>query len=100
MRILLFNPDNGVTRYFMPHLCHNAFAATGAVAAGTAAVTAGTLIAEIARVPNLPADLLIEHPSGTMPIRVEKRPGSDAAVVYIVRTARRLFEGRVFVELP
>ncbi len=53
-------------RYFMPHACHNAFATTGAVAVGTAAVTAGTVIAEIASMPKLPVDVIIEHPSGRM----------------------------------
>ena len=85
-------------RYFMPHVCHNAFAATGAVAAGTAAVTPGTLIAEIAGPQSLPVDFIIEHPSGKMPIHIEQRPGESAPVVYIIRTARRLFEGRVFIE--
>ncbi len=97
--VLIAPPRSGgnfTGRYFMPHICHNAFAATGAVAAGTAAVTPGTLIAEISRVPDLPADIVIEHPSGKMPIRIERRESGGAVVVYIVRTARRLFEGRVF----
>lgn len=101
--VLLSAPREGGSlnaRYFMPHVCHNAFAATGAVAVGTAAVTPGTLIAEIVRVPQLPADMLIEHPSGKMPIRIDRRASDGAAVVYIIRTARRLFEGQVFVELP
>ena len=85
-------------RYFMPHACHNAFATTGAVAVGSAAVTQGTLIAEIAGPQHLPVDFVIEHPSGKMPIRIEQRPGESAPVVYIVRTARRLFEGQVFIE--
>lgn len=84
-------------RYFMPHSCHNAFATTGAVAVGTAAVTPGTVIAEIAGTPKLPADIVIEHPSGTMQVRLEQRAGEKAPVAYIVRTARRLFEGRVLV---
>jgi 2-methylaconitate cis-trans-isomerase PrpF len=84
----------------MPHVCHNAFAATGAVAVGTAAVTPGTLIAEIAGPQTLPLDFVIEHPSGKMPIHIELRPNESAPVVYIIRTARRLFEGKVFVETP
>jgi 2-methylaconitate cis-trans-isomerase PrpF len=86
-------------RYFMPHSLHNAFATTGAVAAGTGAVTPGTVIAEIAGTPKLPADIVIEHPTGTMQVRIEKRPGAEAPVAYIVRTARRIFEGRVLVEM-
>jgi 2-methylaconitate cis-trans-isomerase PrpF len=101
--VLLAQPRSGGNlsgRYFMPHVCHTAFAATGAVAVGTAAMTPGTLIAEIARVQGLPADLVIEHPSGTMPIRLERRVHDGAAAVYITRTARRIFEGRVLIEWP
>ena len=87
-------------RYFMPHSCHNAFATTGAVAVGTGAVTPGTVIAEIAGTPKMPADIVIEHPSGTMQVRLEQRAGETAPVAYVVRTARRLFEGRVLVEMP
>jgi hypothetical protein len=99
--VLLAPARNGghiAARYFMPHACHNAFAATGAVAVGTGGVTPGTLVAEIAGPLNLPLDFLIEHPSGIMPIHIERRPNADAPVVYIIRTARRLFEGRVFIE--
>lgn len=101
--VLLAQPRSGGSlsgRYFMPHVCHTAFAATGAVAAGMASVTPGTLVAEIARVRTLPADLVIEHPSGTMPIRLERRADDDTVAVYITRTARRIFEGRVLIEWP
>jgi 2-methylaconitate cis-trans-isomerase PrpF len=85
-------------RYFMPHSCHNAFATTGAVAAGTGAVTEGTVLAEVAGAVKMPVDIVIEHPSGTMQVRLEQRPGQPTPVAYVVRTARRLFEGRVLVE--
>jgi 2-methylaconitate cis-trans-isomerase PrpF len=87
-------------RYFMPHSLHNAFATTGAVAAATGAVTPGTVIAEVAGTPKMPVDIVIEHPSGTMQVRIEQRPGMSAPVAYIVRTARRIFEGRVLIEMP
>lgn len=101
--VLLAQPRSGGNlsgRYFMPHVCHTAFAATGAVAVGMAAVTPETLIAEIADMHTLPTDLVIEHPSGTMPIRLERRAQDGAAAVYITRTARRIFEGRVLIEWP
>jgi 2-methylaconitate cis-trans-isomerase PrpF len=99
--VLVAKPRAGGTfaaRYFMPHSCHNAFATTGAVAAGTGAVTEGTVIAEVAGTPKMPADIVIEHPSGTMQVRLEQRPGQPTPVAYVVRTARRLFEGSVLVE--
>lgn len=86
-------------RYFMPHACHNAFAITGAVAVGTAAVTPGTVIAEVAGAPKMPVDVVIEHPSGRLQVRLEQRPGSPNPVAFLVRTARRLFEGRVLVKV-
>jgi len=99
--VLVARPREGGTlsgRYFMPHACHNAFATTGAVAVGTAAVTAGNVIAEIAGTPQLPIDIVIEHPSGTMQVHLQQRTGESAPVAYIVRTARRLFEGKVLVD--
>lgn len=84
-------------RYFMPHACHNAFAITGSVAVATAAVTPGNVIAEVSGTPKLPVDLVIEHPSGRLQVRLEQRPGDKAPVAYLVRTARRLFEGKVLV---
>jgi 2-methylaconitate cis-trans-isomerase PrpF len=100
--VLVARPRAGGTlagRYFMPHSCHNAFAITGAVAVGTAAVTPGTIIAEVASTPTMPVDVVIEHPSGRMQVRLEQRPGEKAPVAYLVRTARRLFEGRVLVNV-
>lgn len=101
--VLVARPRFGGTlsaRYFMPHSCHNAFAITGAVAVGTAAVTPGTILAEAAGTPKMPVDIVIEHPSGRMQVRLEQRPGEKAPVAYLVRTARRLFEGRVLVNVP
>ena len=85
-------------RYFMPHACHNAFAITGAVAVGTAAVTPGTVIAEVAGAPAVPVDVVIEHPSGAIQVRMEQRAGGTP-VAFLVRTARRLFEGKVLVNV-
>jgi len=101
--VLVARARNGGTltgRYFMPHACHNAFAITGTVAVGTGAVTPGTLIAEIARTPKMPVDIVIEHPSGRIQVRLEERAGEKAPVAYLLRTARRLFEGRVLVRAP
>ena len=101
--VLVARARNGGTltgRYFMPHACHNAFAITGAVAMGTAAVTPGSVIADAAGNPKVPADIVIEHPTGSIQVRLESRAGEPAPVAYLVRTARRLFEGRVLVRVP
>jgi len=52
-------------QYFMPHATRPS--TTAAVTVGTAAVTAVTVIAEIAGTPKLPVDVITEHPSGRMP---------------------------------
>jgi 2-methylaconitate cis-trans-isomerase PrpF len=62
-------------------------------------VTPGTVIAEVAGTPRMPVDVIIEHPSGRMQVHLEHRPGEKAPVAYLVRTARRLFEGKVLVHL-
>ena len=99
--VLIAPPRHGGTlagRYFMPHLCHGAFAITGSVAVATAAVTPGTLPAILAGSPAMPTDLRIEHPSGHLDVRLEKHPDHAEPAAFVVRTARRLFEGHVLVK--
>ncbi|MGG5822373.1 4-oxalomesaconate tautomerase [Falsiroseomonas sp. HW251] len=85
------------TRYFMPHQCHTALAITGSVAVATAAVTPGTLANGMVQPGALPVDLALEHPSGKLQVRLARRPDSPEPAAYILRTARRLFEGSVLV---
>jgi 2-methylaconitate cis-trans-isomerase PrpF len=99
--VLIAPPARGGTlagRYFMPHLCHGAFAITGSVAVATAVVTPGTLPAMLVGPRSLPADLRIEHPSGHLDVRLEKHPDHAEPAAFVVRTARRLFEGHVLVK--
>jgi len=113
--VLVSAPECGGTlqvRYFMPHHCHGALAITGAVGLATACVTPGTLAHEFVNGRGAEASgqtalspVLLEHPSGTLEVRLEPC-GSTAAseaggfVASVVRTARRLFEGRVLTALP
>jgi 2-methylaconitate cis-trans-isomerase PrpF len=87
-------------RYFMPHACHTAFAITGAVAVATAAATSRTIVADVSGTTALPGHVVIEHPSGTIQLHLEQRSDQVEPTVYLVRTARRLFEGRVLVRMP
>ncbi len=99
--VLIAPPARGGTlagRYFMPHLCHGAFAITGSIAVATAAVTPGTLPAILVGPRPLPTDLRIEHPSGCLDIRLEKHSDYIEPAAFVVRTARRLFEGHVLVK--
>lgn len=85
-------------RYFVPHECHVALAITGAVAISMAAATPGTVAAALAGEVRLPAELSLEHPSGRLGVRLERVAGHHHPVAFLVRTARRLFEGAVLVK--
>lgn len=87
-------------RYFMPHACHKALAITGAVGIATACVTPGTLAYDIAGAPAAPCTLAIEHPSSRLDVRLEADDASAEPVAFVVRTARRLFEGGVHARVP
>lgn len=85
-------------RYFMPHECHGSLAVTGAVAVSMAAVTTGTVAASLAGDVGLPGDLHLEHPSGRLSVRLDRLAEYADPVAFVVRTARRLFEGSVLVK--
>ena len=84
-------------RYFVPDQCHLALAATGAVGIATACATPGTVAAELGGSVRLPTTVVLDHPQGTLEVSLSHSEGSDAMRAGVVRTARRLFEGRVFV---
>lgn len=101
--VLLAAPQHGgqlQVRYFMPHQCHTALAITGAVGLATAAVTAGTLAHTMVGDVPVPSTITLEHPSGSLAVGLSRAAGSEAVIASVVRTARRLFEGRVFAPSP
>ena len=101
--VLLAPPHAGGTvhaRYFMPHDCHNALAVTGSVAIATAAITPGTIAHQIAGQHELPVNIGIEHPSGRIDIRMEISSDNGTPVAMAVRTARRIMEGTLIVNIP
>lgn len=101
--VLLAPSQNGgvfSARYFMPHACHNALAITGAVGLATACMHPGTVAHMIAGGVTPPATLAIEHPLGHLDVRLEALDGRSGPVVSVIRTARRLFEGAVYVRNP
>jgi 4-oxalomesaconate tautomerase len=83
------------TRSFIPHRCHATIGVFAAVSVATACTLGEGPAASLARVP---ADgrFLIEHPSGAAEVLVSR--GADGAVTGVgtLRTARKLFDGRVF----
>lgn len=101
--VLLGPPQFGgsfAARYLMHSSFHSALATTGGVGLAIAAATPGTIAAEIAGSVEPPQDVVIEHPSGRLDVRLERRPGGGVPVAFVVRTARRLFEGHVLVRAP
>lgn len=94
---LVSRPDSPATirsRYFVPHQCHVAHAVTGAICVASAARLPDTVASALAR----DADplVLVEHPSGTLPLRLHVE-GDEVKSAGVVSTCRRLFEGRVLV---
>ena len=89
------------TRTFIPHKCHAAIGVLGAVSVATAAVMPGSLAFGMTRVPPGPVKRLsVEHPSGEFTVEIEVRDGGphvDVVRSSLVRTARALFTGHVFV---
>lgn len=94
--------DGTVTsHYFVPHRLHAAHAVTGAVCVACCCTLEGSIADGLARVERTPTQTVrIEHPSGTLDVRLETEGGGDAMRVLragVVRTARKLFSGQVFV---
>lgn len=106
--VLVAEPRSGGTlaaRYFTPLACHRSVAATGAIGIATACATPGSLVHEIGRPAGdgPTAQVTIEHPAGRIPIELELAvPGAEVPVsrASLIRTARRLFAGQVFVPDP
>ena len=88
------------TRTFIPHRCHASIGVLGAVSVATACVLPGSAVQAFARVPDGTDSLVsVEHPCGetSVMMRVAMENGTlDVTRAAVLRTARKLFEGRVF----
>lgn len=95
--------------YLTPHHVHPSHAVTGAICVACCASVRETVASRVARLLTEPvtepaADIAetvcIEHPSGTVDIRVETGKGGTELGVQragVILTARKIMEGRVFV---
>lgn len=84
------------TRTFIPHKCHDSIGVLGAVSVATACLLPTGPAAEIAVIPDGNEKLLsVEHPTGEMSVIATTRDGQVANAA-VLRTARKLFDGRVF----
>jgi 2-methylaconitate cis-trans-isomerase PrpF len=100
--ILVAEPEDGGSicgRYFMPRRCHGAFAATGAICLTAACLLEGTIAARyvVWSGHGSVRSCTIEHPSGQIHTEIETKPDGTVKRVSLVRTARKLFAGEVFV---
>ncbi|HEV2570166.1 MAG TPA: 4-oxalomesaconate tautomerase [Beijerinckiaceae bacterium] len=82
------------SRYLVPDSCHRAHSATGALCVAAAARLEGTIAFDIAT-PKGDA-VTVEHPSGQITVAMQV-DGERVLRAELVRTARRIFEGRVLV---
>ncbi|WP_313200189.1 4-oxalomesaconate tautomerase [Rhizobium sp.] len=83
------------TRSFIPHRVH---ASVGVLAAVTVATATHLESSPAAALVNAPPDgrYLIEHPTGAMEVFLEIDAKGQVEAAGTVRTARKLFDGRVF----
>ena len=102
---LVAPPRNGhgiSSRYLVPLRTHQAHAATGAICVASAAVAPGTVASEVVRIDTAskPLVVAVEHPAGQLEIGLDIRRAADGIEVMsagLVRTARRIFDGRIHV---
>ncbi len=93
---LLFSSREGSIgiAYLMPWSLHRSLAVTGCIALAAASVADGTIANRLTR--PVGDMFFAEHPAGIMEIGVEKQ-GDLVVAATVLRTVRRLFEGRVFL---
>jgi 4-oxalomesaconate tautomerase len=89
------------TRSFIPHECHASIGVFAAVTVATAACLPGSPAARVAAMSEGRVKVVsVEHPTGTFDVRLEVGGTAERPVVEragLIRTARLLFDGTVFV---
>jgi 4-oxalomesaconate tautomerase len=98
--VLVSTPRAGgaiATRCLIPHRVHASIGVLAAVTVATACLLEGSPAAAMAQVPEGASKLLdIEHPTGATPCLIELDDQGRVVNAGMVRTARKLFDGRVF----
>jgi len=90
------------SRYFTPTHCHEAHAVSGAIAVAIAAQCPGTVAEDIGRHDEgQQRTVIVEHPSGhldvTLQINPDLEPPHSVTSAGVIRTARPIMDGTVFV---
>jgi len=93
-------PENGgaiSTRTFIPHRCHKTIGVLGAVSVATACLLRGSTAYELAETGNgKQRSIAVEHPTGEMTVVTSLNEAGDVVRAAILRTARKLMDGKVF----
>ena len=86
------------TRSFIPHRCHKAIGVFAAVSVGHACLLGEGPAARAARLPARGGQVTldIEHPTGTFGVVFHLTPDGSPLSGGVLRTARKLMDGRVF----
>jgi hypothetical protein len=87
-------------RYFMPWKTHPSMAVTGAQCLASCALTPGSVADGLLERPEAsPAEVTLEHASGSIGVLVDfnARDGFELTAAGLIRTARKLAAGQVFV---
>jgi 4-oxalomesaconate tautomerase len=102
--MLVAPPAHGgavTVRSFIPHRAHATIGVLGAVSVATACLITGSPAAEAAVVPSGARKIMsVEHPTGEMSCVLELDKNGGIKTVALLRTARKLMDGLVFVLLP
>jgi 4-oxalomesaconate tautomerase len=93
-----------LTRTFIPHECHRSIGVLGAVTVATACLLPGSVVDGVSTVPaGCDKTFSVEHPSGVFQVRltIDEEAAPEASVVKagVIRTARTLMRGEVFIPL-
>ena len=98
---LVAPPRNGgavTTRVFIPHRAHASIGVLGAVTAATACLVEGSPAHAVAQIPEgTRKTLSVEHPSGEMSCVLETDAQGEVVSAALLRTARKLMDGTVYV---
>lgn len=87
------------SRTFIPHRCHTSIGVFGAVSVASACQVPGSVADGLTQVePSACVQLSVEHPTGEFTVELHMQNGQLAGCG-LLRTARLLFEGNVFVPL-
>lgn len=87
------------TRSFIPHRCHATIGVFAAVSVATACTLEGSPAASVAVLPE-GENFAIEHPTGSAEVLIERDGNGNVTRAGTLRTARKLFDGRVFAGSP